>query len=50
MSQQARRKKKTKTKKALYKDKLWFEVIAPKSFNYKDIGEIIGFDYNVMGR
>ncbi len=51
MSQQrARRKKKTVSKKISYKDKAWYEVIAPKSFNYKSIGEIIGLENTIYGR
>ena len=43
MSQKPKRKKKPKAKKALYKDKLWFDVISSKSFNYEilDNGKII---------
>lgn len=50
MSQKVKRKKKPKAKKALYKDKLWFDVISPKSFNYQSIGEVIGLENNVVGR
>jgi len=51
MSQQrAKRKKKTTLKKVSYKDKSWYEVIAPKSFNFKFIGEIIGLEKNIYGR
>ena len=50
MSQKAKRKKKPKAKKALYKDKIWFDVSAPKSFNYQSIGEIIGLENNIIGR
>ncbi len=49
MSQKAKRKK-TKAKKALYKDKLWFDVLASKSFNFKSIGEVIGLENNIVGR
>lgn len=49
MSQKAR-KRKPKTKKVLYKDKNWYTISAPKSFNFKEIGEIIGVENNVMGR
>jgi len=51
MSQQrAKRKKKATTKKVSYKDKAWYEIIAPKSFNFKSIGEIIGIEKNIIGR
>lgn len=49
MSQKTR-KRKPKTKKVLYKDKIWYTVTAPKSFNFKEIGEIIGVENNIMGR
>lgn len=49
MSSRAR-KKKTKIKKVTFKDKSWFQVITPKIFNFKPIGEILGFEDNVMGR
>ena len=49
MSQKAR-KKKAKAKKITFKDKAWFVCKAPKSFNYTEIGEIIGFENNVIGR
>jgi len=44
------KKKKTKIKKVTFKDKSWFQVITPKIFNFKPIGEILGFEDNVMGR
>ncbi|MHA1272004.1 MAG: hypothetical protein ACTSVV_15195 [Promethearchaeota archaeon] len=50
MSAKGKRKRKPKLKKVSYKDKIWFEVIAPKIFNYKEIGEIIGLETNVVGR
>ena len=51
MSQQrAKRKKKAKIKKVSYKDKDWYEVIAPKSFNFKSIGEIIGVESSIQNR
>ena len=51
MSQQrAKRKKKATTKKVSYKDKAWYEIIAPKSFNFKPIGEIIGLEKNILER
>jgi len=51
MSQQkTRRKKKATTKKVSYKDKAWYEIITPQSFNFKPIGEIIGLEKNILGR
>jgi len=51
MSQQrAKRKKKAVSKKVSYKDKAWYEIIAPKSFNFKSIGEIIGLEKGIVGR
>ncbi|MHA1146737.1 MAG: hypothetical protein ACTSR8_00665 [Promethearchaeota archaeon] len=44
------KKKRAKPKKVTYKDKTWFEVIAPKNFNFKSIGEIIGLENSIMGR
>ena len=44
------RKKKTKAKKISFKDKQWYTIITPKIFNYKPIGEIIGFEDNIIGR
>jgi len=49
MSQKAR-KRKTKTKKVLYKDKNWYTISAPKSFNFKEIADVIGVENNVLGR
>ncbi|MFX1279007.1 MAG: 30S ribosomal protein S3ae [Promethearchaeota archaeon] len=49
MSSRAR-KKKPKVKKVSFKDKSWFEIITPKIFNFKPIGEIIGIEDNIMGR
>ncbi len=49
MSQKAR-KRKVKTKKVSFKDKDWYTVIAPKSFNFKPIGEILGVEGNLKGR
>ena len=48
-STRAKRKKKATTKKVSYKDKAWYEIIAPKSFNFKSIGEIIGIEKNIIG-
>jgi len=49
MSQKAR-KKRVRVKKVSFKDKSWFALKAPKSFNFKEIGEIMGFENNVIGR
>ena len=49
MSSKAR-KKKPKKKKVTFKDKSWFQIITPKIFNFKPIGEIIGLEDTVMGR
>jgi small subunit ribosomal protein S3Ae len=49
MSQKAR-KRKAKIKKVSFKDKNWYTVIAPKSFNFKPIGEILGVEGNLKGR
>ncbi|MHA1291227.1 MAG: 30S ribosomal protein S3ae [Promethearchaeota archaeon] len=49
MSQKAR-KKRSRVKKVSYKDKNWYSIIAPKSFNYKEIGEIIGLENTLIGR
>ncbi len=43
-------KKKAKIKKVSFKEKSWYEVIAPKIFRNKSIGDIIGLDYNVPTR
>ena len=47
MSQKA---KKRKIKKPTFKDKNWYECFAPKIFDHKSLGEIIGFENNVIGR
>ena len=44
MSQKAKKKKKAKIKKVSFKDKDWYEVISPKIFKFKPIGDIIGLD------
>lgn len=49
MSQKVR-KKKAKLRKVSFKDKSWFSIIAPKSFDFKPIGEIIGMENNLIGR
>lgn len=50
MSQKAKRKKKAKFKKVSFKDKDWYEVVSPKIFKFKPIGEILGVDNNILGR
>ncbi|TFG18293.1 MAG: hypothetical protein EU531_00545 [Promethearchaeota archaeon] len=49
MSQKAR-KRKAKIKRVSFKDKDWYTIIAPKSFNFKPIGEILGVEGNIKGR
>ncbi|MFX0076537.1 MAG: hypothetical protein ACFE96_13930 [Candidatus Hermodarchaeota archaeon] len=49
MSQKAK-KKGPKLRRVSFKDKDWYTVISPKSFNFKPIGEIIGVENNVIGR
>jgi small subunit ribosomal protein S3Ae len=49
MSQKVK-KKKPKLRRVSFKDKDWYTVIAPKSFNFKPIGEIIGMDNTIKGR
>ena len=49
MSQKVR-KKKAKLRKVSFKDKSWYQIIAPKSFDFKPIGEIIGMENNLIGR
>jgi small subunit ribosomal protein S3Ae len=44
------RKKKPKTKKITFKDKQWYTTISPRSFNFKPIGEVIGFEDSLLGR
>jgi len=44
------RKKKPKIKKVTFKDKSWFQIVTPKIFNFKPIGEIIGLEDTIMGR
>ena len=48
MSQKAKRKT-VKIKKVSFKDKDWYEVLSPKIFKFKPIGEVVGLD-NLMGR
>ncbi|MHA1490999.1 MAG: hypothetical protein ACTSRI_15295 [Promethearchaeota archaeon] len=49
MSQKAQ-KRKPKTRKVDFRSKSWYSITAPKSFDYKKIGEIYGVDNNVKGR
>ncbi|MBY9009780.1 MAG: hypothetical protein KGD74_07945 [Candidatus Lokiarchaeota archaeon] len=49
MSQKVK-KKKSKLRRVSFKDKDWYTIIAPKSFDFKPIGEIIGMDTNINGR
>ena len=44
------KKKKLKGKKVSFKDKDWYEVITPKIFDFKPIGEISGLENNIVGR
>ncbi|MFX1376630.1 MAG: 30S ribosomal protein S3ae [Promethearchaeota archaeon] len=44
------RKKKPKIKKVTFKDKSWYQIVTPKIFNFKPIGEILGVEDNVIGR
>ncbi|MHA2181109.1 MAG: hypothetical protein ACXAAH_06780 [Promethearchaeota archaeon] len=44
------RKKKLKGKKVSFKDKQWYEVITPKIFDFKPIGEISGLENTIIGR
>lgn len=43
-------KKKSTRKKPDFREKSWFQVIAPKSFNNKPIGEIVGLENTIVGR
>ncbi len=49
MSQKAK-KKKIKSKKTSFRDKYWYQVITPKIFNLKPIGEVMGVESNLVGR
>ncbi len=44
------KKKKLKGKKVSFKDKQWYEVVTPKTFDFKPIGEISGLENNLVGR
>ena len=46
----SQRKKKPKIKKVSFKDKDWYEVFSPRSFDNKSIGEIIGLEDSIIGR
>lgn len=51
MSQQkGKKKKKAKLKKVSFKDKQWYEVIAPKSFGFQSIGDILGLEHTIQNR
>ena len=39
---------KARKKKDSFKEKNWYQVIAPKSFKNKPIGEIIGSENNIL--
>jgi small subunit ribosomal protein S3Ae len=49
MSQKAK-KKGPKLRRVSFKDKDWYTILSPKSFNFKPIGEIIGMESNIIGR
>ncbi|MFX0134369.1 MAG: hypothetical protein ACFFDN_12085 [Candidatus Hodarchaeota archaeon] len=49
MSSRAR-KKKPKVKKKTFAQKNWYQIITPKIFNFKPIGEVIGLEDNLVGR
>lgn len=44
------KKRKPKVKKSAFRDKTWYSVVAPKSFNFKQIGEILGLESTILGR
>ena len=48
MSQKVR--KKIKGKKVSFKDKHWYQIVTPKIFDFKPIGEIIGTEGTLVGR
>jgi small subunit ribosomal protein S3Ae len=48
MSEKA--KKKSKTKKVSFKDKQWYSLIAPKGFNFKPLGDVVGTDNSIIDR
>ncbi|MFX0104333.1 MAG: hypothetical protein ACFE75_02440 [Candidatus Hodarchaeota archaeon] len=49
MSSRAK-KRKPKLKKVTFRDKNWYKILAPRIFNNKEIGEIIGTENNIIGR
>lgn len=49
MSSRAK-KRKPKLKKVTFKDKNWYKILAPRIFNNKEIGEVIGTESNIIGR
>ncbi|MFX0006044.1 MAG: 30S ribosomal protein S3ae [Promethearchaeota archaeon] len=49
MSSKAK-KKKPKVKKVSFKDKNWYSIEASKSFNFKNIGEVLGVEDTLRGR
>ncbi|MFX0034185.1 MAG: hypothetical protein ACFE9I_00915 [Candidatus Hermodarchaeota archaeon] len=44
------KKKKAKAKKVSFKSKNWYQIISPKNFNFKPIGEVIGTENTLLGR
>jgi small subunit ribosomal protein S3Ae len=44
------RKKKLKGKKVSFKDKHWYEILTPKIFDFKSIGEVNGLEGTIIGR
>ncbi|MFW9969986.1 MAG: hypothetical protein ACFFDF_07275 [Candidatus Odinarchaeota archaeon] len=44
------RKKKPKAKKVTFKNKQWYQIISPRAFNFKPMGEVIGLEDTLMGR
>ena len=48
MSQKA--KKKIKGKKVSFKDKHWYQILTPKIFDFKPIGDVIGTEGTLVGR
>jgi len=44
------KKRKPKLKKVTFKDKNWYKILAPRIFNNKEIGEVIGTESNIIGR
>ncbi|MFX1237329.1 MAG: hypothetical protein ACFFAS_19070 [Promethearchaeota archaeon] len=43
-------KKKSVRKKPDFREKSWYQVISPKSFNNQPIGEIVGLENTIIGR